>query len=324
MKMPSVGSAGREGDIVCMPQSNSNSSLSPASSGKAPSRKKAWSAPENSFHCSAEWHLKSLNSRLACPLYTWGRRLSANSTNFFPSVESIANYFDCNRTTVFRALQELVAYGWAEIVRKEAGKPVVYRLIEHEEWSRNNPDCCTEKDTMPWEGQGDSLGKALYAASGGSAQFLPRQMKGLRSSGFSDNEITHEFQIFLDRNTQKGGEWKSVYYRFRTHLLRLADALRKAAADKNSCSEESHVCNPHASLACDPTRRTEATPTRRTGATQVVEVSLERENEGELAIPATLSRKRPSSLSTIPEIHGRGFPPSKPTPESRAPLARRV
>src|SRR6267154_5109805 len=182
MKMPSVGTAGREGDIVCMPQSNSNSSLSSASSGKAPSRKKAWSALENSFHCSAEWHLKSLNSRLACPLYTWGRRLSANSTNFFPSVENIANYFDCNRTTVFRALQELVAYGWAEIVHKEAGKPVIYRLIEHEEWAKNNPDCCTEKDTMPWEGQGDPLGKALYAASGGRAKFLPRQMSGLRSA----------------------------------------------------------------------------------------------------------------------------------------------
>jgi hypothetical protein len=254
-----------------------------------------------------------LNSHLTCPLYTWGRRLSANSSNFFPSVENIANYFDCNRTTVFRALQELVAYGWAEIVRKEAGKPVIYRLIEHEEWAKNNPDCCTEKDTMPWEGQGDPLGKVLYAASGGRAKFLPRQMNGLRGFGFTDEQIAAEFQIFLDRNAQKGAEWTSVYYRFRTFLRRLADDLRKALADRNSRSE--------GSLAC---RRAEATATRRTGATQVFEVSFERENEGELTIPATLSRERSSDLPTIHEIRGRGFPPSKPTSESRGPLARRA
>jgi hypothetical protein len=251
-KMPSVGSAGREGDIVCMPQSNSNSSLSPASSGKAPSRQKLWLAPGNSFHCSVEWHLQQMDSRLACPLYTWGRRLSANSTNFFPSVESIASYFDCNRATVFRALQELVWCGWAEIVRKDPGKPVVYRLIDHEDWALTYPDCCTEKDTMPWEGQGDPLGKALYAASGGRAKFFQRQMKGLRCFGFTDERISAEFQIFLDRNPQKGGQWKSVYYRFRTHLLRLADALRKAAADRISRSEGSRASDPYPSRRCDP------------------------------------------------------------------------
>jgi hypothetical protein len=140
------------------------------------------------FHCSAEWHLQDMGSRLTSPLYSWARRLSAKSESFFPSVESIAIHFVRDRSTVFRALGELVKEGWAEIIQREPGKPVTYRFITHKEWAQNNPDCCTKKDVMPWDGQGDPLGQRLYAASGGQAKFLPGQMTGLRKSGLSDDD----------------------------------------------------------------------------------------------------------------------------------------
>jgi hypothetical protein len=178
-----------------------------------------------------------------------------------------------------------------------------------------HPDLCIEKDVMPWEGQGDPLGVALYSASGGRAKFLPRQMNGLRKFGFTDDEIIFEFKVFLSRTPQAGSQWIGVYYRFRKHLVRTANDLRQeAAATKNSSSEGSHGRNPHPSHVCDSPRRTDATGTRRTGATQVFELSIEREVEGKRTIPALRSQERPCASPTDTKLHGRGFPPSKPSP----------
>jgi helix-turn-helix protein len=312
--MPSVGSAGRKGDIGCMSQSNSNSASARASSAKSNVLEQL--ASDSPFHCSAEWHLQGMDSEFAPILYSWAGRLSSNSGNFFPSVESISRYFRVHRTTVFRALQELELLDFLVPLQREPGKPVNYQVVAHDEWARQHPKECVEKESFPWTGEGDLLGQALYAASGGQAKFLPRQMKGLRASGFSDMRIAEEFRIFLDRNPQKGREWKIVYFRFRTSLLQLAASLRKAAA-KNSCNGGSHGSDTYPSHTSDSPRRTEATPTRRTGATQVFEVSPEGVTDSKSTIPATLSRERSASLQSIPERPGRGFPPSKPTPVSR-------
>jgi len=172
-------------------------------------------------------------SRFAPLLYSWGRRLSANSGSFYPSAVNIAKHFDRNRTTVMGALEEMVNEGWAEVVHEEPGKPVHYRFIDHEEWAKKHPGCCVEKDTMPWDGEGDPLGRELYAVSGGLAKFLPGQMDGLRKSELPDEQIAVEFRVFLERNPQKGRAWKSVYYRFHPYLLNRAEDIRKAAA-KNS------------------------------------------------------------------------------------------
>jgi hypothetical protein len=196
-----------------------------------------------------------MSSEFAPVLYSWAGRLSSNSGNFFPSVGSIARYFEIDRTTVFRALQELESLDFLEPIHREPGKPVTYRVVTHDEWARQHPDLCVEKESFPWTGEGDLLGQALYAASGGQAKFLPRQMKGLRASGFSDMRIAEEFRIFLDRNPQRGREWKTVYFYFRTSLLQLATSLAKAAA-KNSCNKGSHVSDTYPSHASDSPRRT--------------------------------------------------------------------
>jgi hypothetical protein len=196
------------------------------------------------FHCSAEWHLGSATSRLAPILYSWAARLSCHSGNFFPSVRNIAEYFVVNRATVFRALQELEGLGWLEVLQREPGKSVNYRVVSHAEWQRQNPGCCIEKETFPWTGEGDPLARSLYAASGGRAKFLPNQVGALRKCGLSDEEIASEFRVFLDRKPQKGQAWKSVYYRFRPHLFHVAASIRDAAKTKTS-SDPSHACDPN-------------------------------------------------------------------------------
>jgi len=309
-----------------MSKTNPSPQSSPQSSPKSVSTEISLrSEDQSSFYCSVEWHLRELNSGLAPLLYSWGRMISFKSDRFFPSVESIARYFRYNRATVFRILQELVKCGWAEIVQQEPGKAVVYRFFDHDEWARMHPNCCIAKDVMPWEGHGDPLGMALYAASGGKAKFFPRQMNGLRKSGFTDDEIVLEFQVFLSRAPQTGGDWKGVYYRFRTHLFRAAkDVHMEVATAKNTSSEGSHGRDPHPSHACNPTRRTDPTGTRRTGATQVFELRVEGEVDCERTIPALRSQERPSASPTNTKLHGMGESPSNPSPITHAPMARRI
>ena len=193
-------------------------------------------------------------------------------------LESIASYSGCHRTTVLKALQELVDYGWLEVTRREPGKPVVYRVIDHEEWAKKNSGLCAVKDVMPWEGEGDPLGKELYSVSGGQARFLPRQMNGLRKCGLTDEKIVAEFRVFLERNPHSGAQWKRIYYDFRTSLFHAAKALSKIANEPNSSSEGSLLRYPHPSRGSDTPRSVEATGTRSVHATQVFELNSKRES----------------------------------------------
>jgi hypothetical protein len=278
-----------------------------------------WEWEEVRFHCSSEWHFASMTSHFAPILHSWGRRLSSKLESFYPAVDNIGRHFGRDRTTVMRALEELVECGWAEVIHKEPGKPVTYRFVSHKEWARNHPDDCVVKDSMPWEGEGDPLAQQLHVVSGGLAKFHPNQMNGLRKSEWPDNEIVTEFRVFLDRNPQQGRSWKSVYHRFRRHLLRVAADLRKAASAKNSSSEVSRGSDTYPSRGSDTPRRVEATPTSRTGATQVVEVESPKELTRRADDTAPLSRERFAVLPAN-EIHGRGKPPSKPSPQEKTPV----
>jgi hypothetical protein len=216
-----------------------------------PPKASLWWWEEVRFHCSVEWHFTLMTSRFAPTLYSWGRRLSGKLESFYPSIDNIAKYFGCDRTTVLRALKELVHCGWAEVLHREPGKPVTYRFISHKEWARVHPDCCLVKDSMPWEGEGDALARQLHSVSGGLAKFYHGHMTGLRKSGLPDDQIVSEFRVFLDRNPQHGQDWKSVYYRFRRYVLRVAADLRKAAGAKNSSGDQSHRSDTYQSRACD-------------------------------------------------------------------------
>lgn len=252
-------------------------------------------------------------SKFAPILYSWAGRLSARSDCFFPSVDNIAQYFSVHRTTVLRALVELVVNDWFEVIQREPGKPVVYRVVTHNELVEQDRLVCLQKDAFPWTGEGDRMAQDLYAASGGRAVFFPGQMQGLRKSGLDDIQIVQEFRIFLDRNPQKGREWKRVYYPFHTHLHRLAASLRAVDA-KRSCSSGSHASDDYQSHSSDTPNRTRATPAGRTGATQVFESSCEEDGE-EITIPATLTRERPLIAQSPQRMEGGNPLPNHPPKE---------
>ena len=257
----------------------SNLSQSSAkSSEKQESPDSVWET--NHFHCVAEWHFASMTSCFTYLLYSWGRYLSRNSGTFYASIDNIARFLRRDRTVVMRALKEMVEHGWAKVRHKEPGKPVAYRFIGHKEWAAAHADQCTVKDSMPWEDEGDPLVPQLCAVSGGLATFRPGWAKTLREvSGLSDEQIATEFRAFLDRNPQKGRDWKlNFYLRFKNHLIDVSDDYTDVAENtKDSSNDQSRGSDTYQSRGSDTPSRVGATPTSRVGATQVVEVELSKE-----------------------------------------------
>jgi hypothetical protein len=173
---------------------------------------------ESPFHCSAEWHLQGMTSRLAPALYSWAWKLSKKSGVFSPSAENVAMYFGVHRNTVQRALEELANVGFLEVWQVEQFKPNVYHIVDHKEWAKRHPGQCVKKSSFPWEGEGDPLGTELHAISGQRVKLLPNQTVALRKFGLSDDEVKAEFHTFLDESSYEGKRWKYAYYDFLKHL----------------------------------------------------------------------------------------------------------
>jgi len=247
---------------------------------------------ERRFHCSQEWHFTKMKSKIVFFVYSWGRGLSFKSKSFYPSAKNIADHLGFCRTAVLAALKEMVELGWAEVLNKEPGRPVQYRFVSHKEWAAANPGCCTVKDSSPWEHEKhDLLAQRLRNVAGGNVHFLKGQMKGLRESGLSDDQIETAFRAFLERNPHKGKEWKRVYYHFHGHLFLFGKAFGKdnpvpAAILRNANSaddadsvgdnrnDQSFQKDYHQSFQNDHTSRFKTTTTSRSQATQVFEVEF--------------------------------------------------
>lgn len=125
---------------------------------------------------------------------------------------------------------------------------MVYRFISHKESAAAHPDCCTEKDSMPWSGEEkDPLAPQLHTISGGRAKFRAGWMKRLRKSGLSDDRIAAEFRTFLDQNPQNGRDWKLKFYlRFKDHLIRVSAYTADVADNaKDLCNDQSHKSGTH-------------------------------------------------------------------------------
>lgn len=185
---------------------------------------------ESSFHCSAEWHLQRMTSGLAPALYSWARKLSSKSGVFSPSAENVAIYFGVHRNTVQRALEELAIVGFFELTRIETFAPNVYRVVDHTEWAKRNPGQCVKKSAFPWVGEGDPLGRELYAISGQRVKFFPNQVGALQKFGLSDDQIKGEFRAFLDESDYEGKRWKRAYYDFLGRLRAHAASRSKDSA----------------------------------------------------------------------------------------------
>lgn len=193
---------------------------------------------EYSYHCSPEWHLAQLrHTPLAGLLYSFALRISKKSGRFHGSVLGIAEYFGVGRWKVQRALAALVDLGFFVRDLQERFTPTVYRVIAHKDWAAQHPGGCAVKAEFPWSTEeGDQLGKRLWNASGGKLKYKMFQLKTLRKTGLTDDQIVRAFEGFVGaeqtRRETQGllGGWDKVQVHFRrwiagemqaTELMRL-------------------------------------------------------------------------------------------------------
>jgi hypothetical protein len=173
------------------------------------------------YHCGPEWHLAKLKSRFAAILYPFAWRISKKTKRFYCSAEQVAGHFGVSRWTVLRAINELEELGFFSLINKEPFRPSDYTVLSHQDWVKTHPDCCAIRATYPWSGEkGDELGVKLFSLSGGRVKYRPYQLKALRNTELSDEEIAKQFDLFvrveMHRRDQGGwhGRWASVRFRF--------------------------------------------------------------------------------------------------------------
>jgi len=80
----------------------------------------------------------------------------------------------------------------------------------HNKWAAKHPGCCAEKETLPWSGEkGDPLGVRLWNVSGGKVKYQPYQVKALRNTGLTDDQIATAFEEFVtaEQARREEGGW---------------------------------------------------------------------------------------------------------------------
>ena len=97
----------------------------------------------------------------------------------------------------------------------------MYRPVSHKEWAAIHPGKCAVKESFPWSGEdGDKLGVSLWNASGGKVKFQPFQLKALRNTGLTDDEILAAFEVLVAAEQARreaggwNGRWRAVQPRF--------------------------------------------------------------------------------------------------------------
>lgn len=182
---------------------------------------------DSRFECSIEWHFSERSLYFPFMVYSWAARLSANSGKFYCSVDTVASRFAVSPSTSKRAFHDIESMNFFVRTHSEPGKPVHYKVVSHAHWAEKHPGQCVVRDTMPWDGEGDPLGRDLYVASGGLAKFFPRHMPSLRKLGVSDDDIRRYFNLFLRQSPPNGREWKDVFFSFRSFLKRRIGTVAK-------------------------------------------------------------------------------------------------
>lgn len=166
---------------------------------------------ETKFHCCSEWHLARITP-ISFLVYPFALRLSKTHGGRFSYPASLlAEFFEYNEWTVRQSYKELEQIGFFRRVETRMFEANVYKVLTHEEWAADHPEKCAIKTTNPWTGEGDTLGQALYVASGSAVTFYESQIKCLRSLGLSEEQIVSEFEIFWTEQARKSqaGKFKS-------------------------------------------------------------------------------------------------------------------
>lgn len=176
------------------------------------------------YYCSPEWHFSRLvHAPFAGVLYSFALRISKESGRFHGSVLGIADYFHVSRSKVQRAIKALVDSEFFALVAQETFQPSVYRVFPHKEWAAQHPGQCAVKEAFPWSAEeGDEFGVRLWNASGGKVKYQPYQLRALRKTGKTDDEIVAAFETFFaaEQVRRNVGGWTGRWAEFQCGFWR--------------------------------------------------------------------------------------------------------
>ena len=178
------------------------------------------------YHCTATWHL-ARKIRAAELIYSLACVVSKSSHKFFCSAENLAHYLGYERRQIYRGLQELEDAGFLEIVSRQSFQSCVYQVILHKAWAEKHPDGCAIKQSFPWEGEGDELGRKMYALGGGRYRFMQHEVKTLRRTALPEEFILREWEDFI-------GRWRPLHKHDAKYAFsRFYDVLKVKRGDSN-------------------------------------------------------------------------------------------
>jgi hypothetical protein len=160
---------------------------------------------DSPFHCFEQWHLANLKPACALVyplLYKIAKpvRVGAGDERrlFYASVENLALYFGKNRSTIDRAIKDLIKHSFLEKIKQVKFQPTQYRVVSHEEWASRHPGQCAEMLQFPYSGEIDTLGQTLFTISGGTVKFNRFQVNNIRKLGIRDEDAYTEFATYMD------------------------------------------------------------------------------------------------------------------------------
>jgi hypothetical protein len=166
-------------------------------------RRRVSESETSRLYCSAEWHFARFQGgTYAGLIYSLALRVADKSGKCFVSIPELTKYFNADDKAIREAIQLLVLSGFFVAVSAAPGRSVEYRPVPHSEWAAAHPGYCIHKDELPWS-DGDQLGRALWAISGGQYRFEVNFLKGLRKTGHSDDAIAEHFRIFWPKHDPK-------------------------------------------------------------------------------------------------------------------------
>jgi hypothetical protein len=130
---------------------------------------------------------------------------------FHASAKTLAKFFKASERSIYRALSELETLKF--FIDLDAGKTPVgktkrYQPVSHTDWQKSNPRRCAEKELMPWDGEGDPLGRTLHAMSGDRVEFKAYQINAIRRNmqrwNLTEDNIKNYFPSFLTQMEEEG------------------------------------------------------------------------------------------------------------------------
>lgn len=207
--------------------------------------------------CCSEHHLAHMKPACCALIHPHALHLASKGGIYYASSASVGELFGRHPKQILRGFKVLVEKGFFKVVRKRPGESVRYRVLNHEQWARENPGKCVKKmpllsqhaasDVKSADGsmKGNAtlsgkfaltaLARELTHLSGGLVAFDNRHKAALAVllETYSTAEIEAEFKSFVQKlDTSNPNDVKYAAKDFTEKADALLHSARRRKSEK--------------------------------------------------------------------------------------------